>query len=272
MFLYACFCLQGLPEFSCVFRWSHCAGFIGAPWGPQTTGWNIQALWRHTVAFVAMNWSEGENASVKKDPFHCVYTKWTHINRLDFYRLFVFVCKTCTSLNMVVFTEKHLSWFYRIPKKTVIHLKSSVSFNKSHLAERQILERSECQQAVNFTQFHLMYSLQNTLFGNVTSTANSEHLQPQQTRRLLVYQLVFSHQQPWGHWQHNPDRVRNTAETSTKRPAVLREHTDFCFSFFYLDLHALGIPWWSYQDTLTRMPPFALQARRIGHFVSLLSC
>lgn len=78
-----------------------------------------------------------------------------------------------------------------------------------------------------FTQLHLMYSFQNTLFGNVTSTANSQHLQPQQTRHLVVYQLVFSHQQPRGHQQHNPPKVRDSAETRTKSPAVLREETDF---------------------------------------------
>lgn len=78
-----------------------------------------------------------------------------------------------------------------------------------------------------------MYSFQNTLFGNVTSTANTQHMQPQQTRQLVVYQLSSGHQQPHGHQQHNPQRVRNTAETSTKRPAVLREDTDLYF-FFWL--------------------------------------
>lgn len=42
-------------------------------------------------------------------------------------------------------------------------------------------------------------------------------------KMLVVYHLVFSHQQAQGHKQHNPQRVRNTAEMSTKHPAVLRE-------------------------------------------------
>lgn len=69
---------------------------------------------------------------------------------------------------------------------------------------------------LNFPQRHLMYSFQNTLFGNATLTANSQHLQPQQTRQLVVYQLVFSHQQPRGHQQHNPQRVRNALQKHTQ--------------------------------------------------------
>lgn len=66
-------------------------------------------------------------------------------------------------------------------------------------------------------------SLSKIQFRNVASTSNSWHLYPWKTRKLVVYHLVFSHQQAQGHKQHNPQRVRNTAEMSTKHPAVLRE-------------------------------------------------
>lgn len=69
--------------------------FIGAPWGPQTSGWNIPALSIHTVAFVMMNWSEGEKVSVfvdprqtENNPFHVlqsgqIFTDWTSTGSLS---------------------------------------------------------------------------------------------------------------------------------------------------------------------------------------------
>lgn len=94
-----------------------------------------------------------------------------------------------------------------------------------------------------FTHRHLMYSFQSTLFGKATATAKSQHLQPRQTRQLVVYQLVFSHQQPRGHQQHNPQRVRNTHKASCCTERGL------WFVFFFCGTCML----WAFHDSPTRI-------------------
>lgn len=64
-------------------------------------------------------------------------------------------------------------------------------------------EGSECTAGLElyFTQLQLIKSFRGAkyMFGNVTSTANSQHQQPRQTRQLVVYRLAFKRQQPRGH-------------------------------------------------------------------------
>lgn len=81
-----------------------------------------------------------------------------------------------------------------------------------------------CQQPwlkLYFAQLHLIFSFQNALCGNVTSSVSTQPLHPQQTRHLVVHQLVFIHQQPRGPKQHSI--TPKGSETRTKRLPVLGE-------------------------------------------------
>ena len=127
---------------------------------------------------------------------------------------------------------------------------------------RENSQSREPRLKLYFDQHHWMYSLQNTLFVNVTSASSlSASATTANKTSCCLTTMSQPPSAPGGLGNATPNESETLREDAgggknDKRP--------FVFVFFFHKC-ALGSPWWSDQDTLTSTSPSAAHTRRIGH-------
>lgn len=225
-------CPQGFPKLSHIIEWSHSSKWlhwssINATDLRGGTSWSCQYCFCPDEKM--LNVRDFPVIKVERDSVHSLFRKWT-------VRAKLYIKEHMKGPDIVASNADSVFWrivrcmsncFCSVPFICLLKKKRAGELKKG--GKKGVLtgwygqqQRAWTLLGKNFSRWALPKTHCLEKRHQLVTLSNCSY---SKQGGLLFPQLVFSLHQARGHQQHNPEPFRNTAETGTKRPAVLKQGT-----------------------------------------------